>query len=163
MALVIGDLQTARRDAALQEPMEKQYERDQSCHPQGLLLLPELGSDFQHAGAEHMAPSTTLSSCLHPLLWSCFHQHCAAAAAVSVSVASSPWLQPLKTSVVLSEGKVRPCMVPVTPQVVRVSQAWAAEEVVVLASSTEHFRLWSPASGQGLLRFPVPAPELRVC
>lgn len=109
MALVIGDLQTARRDAALQEPMEQQYERGQSYHPQGLLLLPELGSDFQHAGAEHMAPSTTLSSCLHPFFfcfWSCFHRHRAAAATVSVSVASSPWLQPLQTSVVLSERKV---------------------------------------------------------
>lgn len=31
-------------------------------------------------------------------------------------------------------------MVPVTPQVVKGSQAWAsAEEVAVLASSTEHF------------------------
>lgn len=57
MALVIGDLQTVRWDAALKEPMEKQQECDQSCHPQGL-LRPELATDFQD-----MAPSAMLSSC----------------------------------------------------------------------------------------------------
>lgn len=36
-------------------------------------------------------------------------------------------------------------MVPVTPWVVRGSQSWAlAEEVVMLASSMEHFGDWGP-------------------
>ena len=45
-ALVIGDLQTVRWDAALKELMEEQNVCNQPYHPQGLLLLPELGSNF---------------------------------------------------------------------------------------------------------------------
>lgn len=117
MALVIGDLQTARRDAALQEPMEQQYERGQSYHPQGLLLLPELGSDFQHAGAEHMAPSTTLSSCLHPLLLELFPPapRCGCHSICLCSIFSLAPAPPDICGPVRKKSHCGSCMIPVTP------------------------------------------------
>ena len=95
-----------------------------------------------------MAPRTALISHLHPSLWShfhlCYNQHCATA--VSICLSSILSLGPAPQDICglgRTKSHQRPCMVPVTPQVVRGSQAQAlVGEVVVLASSMEHFREW---------------------
>lgn len=140
MVLATGDMQTVRRDAALKESAEKQQECDQPCHPQGLLLLPELGSDFQH-----VAPSAMLSSCCTP---------CSGAVSTSATTSTVPQLSqylPLQYLVPASspsrhlwswqKGKPLETMRGACDSPGgRASRGWAlAEEGVVLALSTEHF------------------------
>lgn len=133
MALVIGDLQTVRWDAALKESMEKQQECDQPCHPQGLLLLPELATDFQD-----VAPSAMLSSCC---------TLCSGASSPSVTTNTMPRL-----SQCLSPQYLVPASSPsrhlwswqkeklLKTMCGQSIQGWAlAEEGIALALSMEHF------------------------
>lgn len=126
-------------EALMKEPMEKWHACDQPYHPPGLLLLPELDSNFH--GSQRRAKLLPVALTLElfpPLLQPALCHGCH-----SICPCSILYLAPAPQDICgpgRKKSHQRPCMVPATPQVVKGSQAQAlAEEVVVLASSMEHF------------------------